>query len=342
MADEFVDWYAFLGVAREATAKEVGRAYRRKALECHPDKRPGDAQAARDFERLQKCYELLADELARKAFDGVLAARELRAARAQTDGKKRAQMRADLEQRETAVRDAQRAAGGGAVATKRPRGEDAAADAAAELAAERAARGVLEKELARLREANVVRQRAAAEARAALASAAGGGAEARGVTLALRWRAGDSFSAELLTALLRSVAPPRRGSAAGIGFSVALGKRQALAHFDDAADADAVLRAWAARGGGAGDDDLAASTGITVELVGGGSGGGGGVADEGGYLPLAVPTSSAQPAPRRALAADAGSGGGGGGGGGGDDDYTEYERLTLMRLRQAGERQTAA
>lgn len=377
MADAFQDWYAFVGVARDASARDIARAYRRKALECHPDKRPGDAAAAREFETLQKAYEILGDEQARAAFDGVIAAREVRKRRHEADGARRQQLRTDLEQREAAVREAQQraaAAGpGGAYKRARPAAAaDSSAEAAAALDAERAARAALEHELARLRDAAAARQRAAAEARTARAAGAqpgAGGGGGGGATVALRWRAGSTFSAELLTALLRSVVPPRAGgvgAARGAGFTIAMGKRQALAQFDEAADARAAVVAWAGGVGGDGDgEDLSASTGISVELVGASAGAGAGADDAdgggsdsclagcsasaggpaGGAAGPIAPAASGAPSPWEAAVARAGCGPSAAGGAEGEETgsgLTEYEKLTLMRLRQAGERQAAA
>jgi DnaJ family protein C protein 17 len=41
------DLYGFLEVSKEATEKELTKAYRRKALRCHPDKNPDDPAAGR-------------------------------------------------------------------------------------------------------------------------------------------------------------------------------------------------------------------------------------------------------------------------------------------------------
>jgi len=129
--------YTILGVPNEASEDDIKRAYRRLVLTAHPDKRPDlDPRAAqREFQRLQRAYELLTDPEARKALDGVLQAKARRTATktardANMDAKRR-KLAADLEERERAA------------------GEQRQADRdEAELAA---ARGRLERELARLR-----------------------------------------------------------------------------------------------------------------------------------------------------------------------------------------------
>ena len=45
MEDDFVDYYDLLGVEPDATADQIRRAYRKKALLCHPDKNPDDPNA---------------------------------------------------------------------------------------------------------------------------------------------------------------------------------------------------------------------------------------------------------------------------------------------------------
>ncbi|KAG0335645.1 DnaJ (Hsp40), sub C, member 17 [Podila horticola] len=71
MAEEPLDWYAILGVERTATAKEITKAYRVKALKVHPDKNP-DPNAAKIFHELSQAYDLLLDPAARAAFDNLL------------------------------------------------------------------------------------------------------------------------------------------------------------------------------------------------------------------------------------------------------------------------------
>ena len=65
------DLYAILGLRKEAnpSAKDIKRAYHRKALELHPDKNVGDASAAGKFQTLQRVYGVLSDETKRRTYD---------------------------------------------------------------------------------------------------------------------------------------------------------------------------------------------------------------------------------------------------------------------------------
>lgn len=63
------DFYATLGVSREATPEEVKKAYRKKALECHPDRNQNDPKAAETFKRVSEAYEVLSDASKRRLYD---------------------------------------------------------------------------------------------------------------------------------------------------------------------------------------------------------------------------------------------------------------------------------
>ncbi len=65
------DFYAVLGVAPEASAKEITKAYRKLARENHPDAKPGDAAAEERFKEISAAYDVLSDESKRKEYDEV-------------------------------------------------------------------------------------------------------------------------------------------------------------------------------------------------------------------------------------------------------------------------------
>jgi len=63
------DFYSTLGVSNGATPEEIKKAYRKKALECHPDRNPDNPKAAEMFKKISEAYEVLSDDSKRKVYD---------------------------------------------------------------------------------------------------------------------------------------------------------------------------------------------------------------------------------------------------------------------------------
>ena len=63
------DFYEILGISKSATPEEIKKAYRKKALEFHPDKNPGDAAAEENFKACAEAYEILSDASKKAKYD---------------------------------------------------------------------------------------------------------------------------------------------------------------------------------------------------------------------------------------------------------------------------------
>jgi DnaJ family protein C protein 7 len=56
------DYYKILGIEKDATEQQIKKAYRKLAIVHHPDKNPGDEEAAERFKEIQEAHETLSDE----------------------------------------------------------------------------------------------------------------------------------------------------------------------------------------------------------------------------------------------------------------------------------------
>ena len=63
------DYYEVLGVARTATAEEIKKAYRKKAIEYHPDRNTDNKEAEEKFKEAAEAYEILSDTAKRERYD---------------------------------------------------------------------------------------------------------------------------------------------------------------------------------------------------------------------------------------------------------------------------------
>lgn len=79
---------------------QIKKAYRKRALQCHPDKNPNDLNASKKFHELSKALEILTDTTARAAYDKVLKGRKEALLRHKQLDSKRQKLKENLEQRE--------------------------------------------------------------------------------------------------------------------------------------------------------------------------------------------------------------------------------------------------
>ncbi len=63
------DYYEVLGVPRNASAEEIKKAYRKKAIEYHPDKNPGNKEAEEKFKEAAEAYEVLSNTEKKQRYD---------------------------------------------------------------------------------------------------------------------------------------------------------------------------------------------------------------------------------------------------------------------------------
>jgi curved DNA-binding protein len=66
---DYKDYYKVLGVARDASESEIRKAYRKLAVQYHPDKNPGNKQAEERFKEINEAYQVLSDDKKRAHYD---------------------------------------------------------------------------------------------------------------------------------------------------------------------------------------------------------------------------------------------------------------------------------
>ncbi|MGZ9224672.1 MAG: DnaJ C-terminal domain-containing protein [Anaerolineales bacterium] len=68
---DYKDYYKTLGVERKASEAEIRKAYRKLAMQYHPDRNPGDKQAEERFKEINEAYQVLSDPQKRTHYDRI-------------------------------------------------------------------------------------------------------------------------------------------------------------------------------------------------------------------------------------------------------------------------------
>ncbi|KAJ8417958.1 hypothetical protein AAFF_G00136670 [Aldrovandia affinis] len=68
-AEDLEDYYGLLGCDELSSSEQIFAEYKVRALECHPDKNPGNPKAVKDFQRLQEAKKILTNESSRNNYN---------------------------------------------------------------------------------------------------------------------------------------------------------------------------------------------------------------------------------------------------------------------------------
>lgn len=63
------DYYASLGISKSATEAEIKKAYKKQAMQYHPDRNKGDKKAEQKFKEINEAYQVLGDKEKKKNYD---------------------------------------------------------------------------------------------------------------------------------------------------------------------------------------------------------------------------------------------------------------------------------